>query len=156
MAPAARPVPEGYHTITPYLCCRNATDAIEFYKRALGASELFAMKQPDGRIGHAELQVGTSRVMLADEFPEMGFRSPESIGGSPVHLHVYVEEVDAAFDRAVQAGGEVLRPLKDQFYGDRSGSVKDPFGHVWHLSTHKEDLSPEEIAQRAKQQHQSG
>jgi PhnB protein len=144
-----KPIPEGYHSVTPYLCCKNAADAIEFYKKAFGATEVLRMGDPSGKVGHAELQIGDSRVMLADEFPEMGFKSPQSVGGSPVMLHLYVEDVDATFPRAVAAGAKVTREVADQFYGDRGGQVEDPFGHKWYVSTHKEDLSPEEIQKRA-------
>lgn len=153
MPAATQPIPEGFHSVTPYLSCRNAGDAIAFYERALGATLLFSMRQPDGRVGHAELQIGGSRVMLADEFPEMGFEGPQTLGGAGVHLHLYVEDSDAAFERAVAAGAEVLRLVTDQFYGDRSGTVKDPFGHVWHISTHVEDVPPEELERRAREQH---
>jgi PhnB protein len=149
---AVRPVPEGYNTLTPYLSIRGAADAIEFYKKAFGATEVMRMAQPDGRIGHAELQLGDSRLMLADEHPEMDFRSPRSLGGTPVMLHLYVDDVDTVVGRAVAAGAKVLRPIQDQFYGDRSGTVADPYGHVWHVATHKEDLSPEEIGRRAAAQ----
>jgi PhnB protein len=148
-----KPVPDGYHTITPYLSIKGAADAIEFYKRAFGATEVMRMAQPDGRVGHAELQIGDSRIMLADEFPEMDFRSPHSIGGTAVHLHMYVENVDGMVDRAVAAGAKLVRPVQDQFYGDRLGTVADPYGHVWHVSTHKEDLSMEELRKRAAAQH---
>jgi PhnB protein len=148
-----KPIPAGYHTIIPYLSIKGAADAIEFYKKAFGATESMRMAQPDGRIGHAELQLGDSRVMLADEFPEMDFRSPRSMGGSPVHIHMYVEDVDNVVSRAVAAGAKVVRPVQDQFYGDRSGTVADPYGHVWHVSTHTEDVSPEEMRKRAAAQH---
>jgi PhnB protein len=148
-----KPIPAGYHTIIPYLSIKGAADAIEFYKKAFGATESMRMAQPDGRIGHAELQLGDSRVMLADEFPEMDFRSPRSMGGSPVHIHMYVEDVDTVVSRAVAAGAKVVRPVQDQFYGDRSGTVADPYGHVWHVSTHTEDVSPEEMRKRAAAQH---
>ena len=148
-----KPIPAGYHTIIPYLSIKGAADAIEFYKKAFGATESMRMAQPDGRIGHAELQLGDSRVMLADEFPEMDFRSPRSMGGSPVHIHMYVEDVDTVVGRAVAAGAKVVRPIQDQFYGDRSGTVADPYGHVWHVSTHTEDVSPEEMRKRAAAQH---
>jgi PhnB protein len=148
-----KPIPAGYHTIIPYLSIKGAADAIEFYKKAFGATESMRMPQPDGRIGHAELQLGDSRVMLADEFPEMDFRSPRSMGGSPVHIHMYVEDVDTVVSRAVAAGAKVVRPVQDQFYGDRSGTVADPYGHVWHVSTHTEDVSPEEMRKRAAAQH---
>jgi len=148
-----KPIPEGYHTIIPYLSIKGAADAIEFYKKAFGASESMRVAQPDGRIGHAELQLGDSRIMLADEFPDMDFRSPLSMGGSPVHIHLYVESVDTVVGRAVAAGAKVVRPVQDQFYGDRTGTVADPYGHVWHVATHTEDLSAEEIAKRAAAQH---
>lgn len=143
-------IPDGYHSVTPYLCCRDAGKAIDFYKRAFGATELMRMPAPGGKIGHAELQVGSSRVMLADEFPEMGFMSPQSLGGSPVMLHLYVEDVDATVKTAEAAGGKVTRPVTDQFYGDRGGQLDDPFGHKWYVSTHIEDLSSEEIQERMK------
>ena len=148
-----KPIPEGYHTIIPYLSIKGAADAIEFYKKAFGASESMRVAQPDGRIGHAELQLGDSRIMLADEFPDMDFRSPLSMGGSPVHIHLYVESVDTVVGRAVSAGAKVIRPVQDQFYGDRTGTVADPYGHVWHVATHTEDLSPEEIGKRAAAMH---
>lgn len=149
MAKAKRAIPEGYHTTTPYLCVRGASDAIEFYKKAFGATELMRMGSPDGKVGHAELQIGDSRVMLADEFPEMGFLSPKTIGGSPVMMHLYVEDVDTTVPKAVAAGAKVTREVADQFYGDRGGQVEDPFGHKWYVATHKEDLTPEEIRTRA-------
>jgi len=153
MAGEVKPIPEGYHAITPYLSIKGASDAIEFYKKAFGASEVMRMAQPDGRIGHAELQFGDSRIMLADEHPEMDFRSPRAIGGTPVMLHLYVDDVDTVVSRAVSAGAKALRPVEDQFYGDRSGSVVDPYGHVWHVATHKEDLSMDEIRKRAAAAH---
>ena len=153
MATMVKPIPDGFHSVTPYLCIHGAAAAIDFYKRAFGAKEIMRMPQPDGRVGHAEIQIGDSRVMMADEFPEMDFRAPQSYGGSPVHLHVYVEDVDTVFKQALAAGGKEVRPVQDQFYGDRLGTVADPFGHVWHLSTHKEDLTPEEIGKRAAVMH---
>ncbi|HUK82177.1 MAG TPA: VOC family protein [Verrucomicrobiae bacterium] len=150
MAGNVKAIPEGYHSVTPYLIIKRAADAIEFYKKALGATELMRMPQPDGRIGHAELKIGDSHVMLADEFPEKNIRGPKSLGGSPVTIHLYVEDVDAVAMRAVAAGAKELMPVTDQFYGDRAGKFEDPFGHLWYISTHKEDLSPEEIAKRAK------
>ena len=143
-----KPIPEGYHSVTPYLCCRDAGAAIEFYKKAFGAKELMRMDN-QGKVGHAELQIGDSRIMLADEFPEMGFLSPQSVGGSPIMIHLYVEDVDTTANRAVSAGAKVTRPIADQFYGDRGGQFEDPFGHKWYVATHKEDLSPEEIGRRA-------
>ena len=145
----AKPIPEGYDTATPYLCIKDAARAIEFYKKAFGATELMRMAQPDGRIGHAEIRIGNSPIMLADEVPEMGHRSPQSLGGSPVSILLYVEDVDALFNQAVSAGAKVERPVQDQFYGDRTGGVTDPFGHVWYIATHKEDVSPEEMRKRA-------
>ena len=149
MTTTVKPIPEGYHSITPYLIVKGASDAIEFYKNAFGASELFRMAQPDGRVGHAEIRIGDSTIMLADEFPEMGHKSPNALGGSPVSLLVYVEDVDTVFARAVEAGAAEDRPVEDKFYGDRGGSVIDPFGHIWHIATHTEDLSPEEMQKRA-------
>jgi PhnB protein len=146
---AVKPIPDGYHTITPYLYIRGAAGAIDFYKRAFGAVELFRMPMPDGRIGHAEIQIGNSVVMLADEHPEMGARSPQTLGGASSGYMIYVEDVDAQFPKAVAAGAKVQRPLKDQFYGDRSATVEDPYGHVWTISTHKEDVPPDEMARRA-------
>jgi len=153
MPAKVKPVPDGYHTITPYLSIKGAANAIEFYKKAFGATEIMRMAEPDGRVGHAEVLVGDSRVMLADESPDIDFRSPHSIGGTAVHLHMYVENADAVVSQAVAAGAKVVRPVQDQFYGDRSGSVADPYGHVWHVSTHTEDLSMEEIRKRAAAQH---
>jgi len=142
-------IPEGYHSVTPYLCIDGAAEAIEFYKKAFGAKELSRMPAPGGKVGHAEVQIGDSHVMLADEFPEMGFRSPKSIGGTPVMMHLYVEDVDAAVTRAASAGAKVVRAVEDQFYGDRGGKIEDPFGHSWYVSTHVEDVSPEELEKRA-------
>jgi PhnB protein len=149
MTTQTKPIPEGYHTATPYLIVNGAASAIEFYKRAFGATEVMRFAQPSGKIGHAEILIGDSRIMLADEYPEMGYRSPQSFGGSPVSIHLYVEDVDALASQAVSAGAKVKQPIKDQFYGDRSGSFEDPFGHVWHISTRKEDLSLEEMQKRA-------
>ena len=147
-----KPIPEGYHSVTPYLCVKGAAAAIDFYKKAFGAKELLRMPAPGEKIGHAEIQIGDSHVMLADEFPEMGFLSPQSVGGSPVMMHLYVEDVDVTANKAVAAGAKVTKPVADQFYGDRGGQVEDPFGHKWYVSTHKEDVSPEEIeARRVKQ-----
>ena len=147
---AVKPIPEGYHSITPYLIVRGGSDAIEFYKRAFGATELFRFPAPDGKVGHAEIKIGDSPIMLADEYPQMGYNSPQSIGGSPVSLMIYVDEVDTVFSRAIEAGATVKEAVQDKFYGDRIGSVVDPFGHVWHIATHKEDVSIEEMQQRAK------
>ena len=147
---AAKPIPDGYSSVTPYLAVKQAADAIEFYRRAFGAKERCRMVAPDGKVGHAELTIGDSVIMLADEHPDMDFRSPESYGGASVTLHLYVKDVDASFRKATDAGAKQLREVKDQFYGDRSGTLRDPFGHVWHIATHKEDLSPEEIDRRAQ------
>jgi len=144
------PIPEGYHSVTPYLIIRGAADAIEFYKKAFGATELFRFPGPDGKIGHAELQVGNSRIMLADEYPDMGYNGPQTLGGSPIALMIYLADVDAVFNRAVEAGATVKEALQDKFYGDRIGTVIDPFGHRWHLATHQEDVSMEEMERRAK------
>jgi PhnB protein len=149
---ATKPIPEGYHSVTPYLILDRAADAIRFYKEALGASEILRMDRPDGRIGHAEIKIGDSPVMLADEHPEQGALSPKKIGGSPVMLHVYVEDVDRAVERAVAAGAKLIRPVADQFYGDRTGGIEDPFGYRWYIATHKEDLSLDEIRARAAAQ----
>jgi PhnB protein len=146
---SVRPIPEGYHSVTPYLIVKDGVRALDFYKQVFGATELMRMDSPDGRIGHAEIKIGDSPVMLADEFPEMGARSPQTIGGSPVSLVVYVADVDARVTRATAAGAKVLRPVQDQFYGDRSGMIEDPFGHIWTISTHQEDLSAEELSKRA-------
>ena len=142
-----KPIPDGYHSVTPYLIIKGASDAIEFYKKAFGATELFRMDH-QGKVGHAEIKIGDSPIMLADESPEMGYVGPTTLGGTPVSIMIYVEDVDTVFKQAVAAGGEQLKPLQDQFYGDRSGTLKDPFGHVWHVATHKEDVSPEEIEKR--------
>jgi len=147
-----KPVAVGYHTVTPYLMFSGASAAIEFYKKALGASEVMRLDDPNGRIHHAEIKIGDSCIMLADEHPELQALSPKTIGGSPVSLHVYVEDVDAAVDRAVKAGAKLVRPVADQFYGDRSGGVEDPFGYRWFIATHKEDLTIDEIRRRAAAQ----
>lgn len=153
---AVKPIPEGYHSVTPYLIVRGGGDAIDFYKKAFGAVELFRMGGPDGKIGHAEIKIGDSPVMIADEYPEMGYKGPQSIGGSSVSLLIYVENVDAVFNQAVDAGATVKEKLTDKFYGDRMGTVVDPFGHVWHLGTHIEDVSPEEMERRAQAAHGGG
>jgi PhnB protein len=146
-------IPEGYHSITPYLYIAGAERAIEFYKDIFGATEVMRMGDPAGKIGHAELKIGSSYVMLADEHPEMDVRSPQSYGGSPVGLLLYVEDVDAVAERAVAAGAKLLSPLEDKFYGDRMGKLEDPFGHVWAIATHKEDVSPEEMQRRVAALH---
>ena len=147
-----KPIPEGYHTVTPYLIVKGGAEAIEFYCKAFGAEEVMRLPAPGGKVGHAEIQIGDSRIMLADEVPEMGFLSPASLGGAAVSICLYVEDVDAVFQRALDAGGKQQRPVQDQFYGDRSGTLEDPYGHSWTVATHTEDLSPEEIQQRMQQQ----
>jgi PhnB protein len=142
---SAKPIPEGYHTLTPFLTVRNAVRAIEFYKQAFGAQERGVAKGPDGKVMHAELKIGDSVIMLSDEYPEFGSLSPQSIGGSPMGLHIYTENVDAAFDRAVKAGAQVEMPVSDQFWGDRYGKLKDPFGHKWSIATHVKDMSADEM-----------
>jgi len=142
--------PDGFHTLTPYLTIRNAAAALDFYKKAFHAVELMRMAGPDGKVMHAEMRIGDSIVMMSDEFPEMGCTSPQKLGGSPCTLMLYVDDVDVWFPRAIAAGGKVRFPVKDQFYGDRSGTFEDPFGHMWVLSTHKEDLTPDEISKRAQ------
>lgn len=149
MTTSVKPVPEGYHNVTPYLIVDGAAGAIEFYRKAFGATELMRVAAPGGKVGHAEIRIGDSRIMLADEFPDMGARSPKAFGGSPVNLHLYVEDVDAVARQAVAAGAKEVRPVKDQFYGDRSGAFEDPYGHLWHISTHKEDVPEDELKRRA-------
>jgi len=142
---SVKPIPEGYHTLTPFLTVRNAERAIEFYKQAFGAQERGVAKGPDGKVMHAEVKIGDSVIMLSDEFPEFGSLSPQSVGGSPMGLHIYIENVDAAFDRAVKAGAQVEMPVSDQFWGDRYGKLKDPFGHKWSIATHVKDMSADEM-----------
>ena len=149
MATSTKFIPEGYHTVTPYLYVRDAARAIEFYKKAFGATELSRFDAPGGKIAHAEIKIGDSLIMLADEFPDMDARSPQTIGGTPVGLLLYVEDVDAVAASAVSAGATLRSPLEDKFYGDRMGKLEDPFGHVWAIATHKEDVSPEEMERRA-------
>jgi PhnB protein len=148
MAEKVKAVPDGYEGATPYLICKNAEAAIDFYVRAFGAVELFRIGEP-GMVGHAEIKLGSAIIMLADEYPPLGALSPETIGGSPVSLMVYVENVDEFTEKAVAEGLQVLRPVEDQFYGDRVGHFVDPFGHKWSFATHLEDLTPEEIGRRA-------
>ena len=148
---AAKPIPEGYHTLTPYLSVDNAAEAIDFYKRAFGAEEHFRMHGPNDTIAHAELKIGDSVVMLSDPFPQSSVRPPKEIGGTSSSLFMYVEDVDTVFRKAVDAGGTSTMEPADQFWGDRFGTVTDPFGHVWSISTHIEDLTPEEIAERSKE-----
>jgi PhnB protein len=147
-----KPIPDGYHTATPYLIIRGAAAALEFYKKALGARELVRHAMPDGTIAHAEIQVGNSRIMVGEESPDMGFRGPLTLGGSGSGILLYVEDVDAWFKRAVDAGGKVFRPVADQFYGDRTGTFTDPYGHVWTIATHIEEVSAEEMARRMNAQ----
>jgi PhnB protein len=144
---AVKPIPDGYHTVTPYIICKGAAKALDFYKAAFGAAEIMRHEM-GGMIGHAEVRIGDSIVMLADEFPQMGAVSPKTLGGTPCGLCIYLNDVDAAVDKAVKAGCTVERPLQNQFYGDRSATLLDPFGHKWTLTTHVEDVSPEEMKRR--------
>jgi len=146
---AVRHIPEGYSTVTPYLIVKGGADAIDFYTRVFGATELMRFAMPNGSIAHAEIQIGNARVMLADEQLGRGYRSPQSLGGSGTGIMVYLEDVDQVFNRALQAGAKSLEPVKNQFYGDRSGTLADPFGHWWTIATHVEDVSPEEMERRA-------
>lgn len=142
-------VPEGYERVTPYLCVSGCAEAIEFYKKAFEATEVSRMPDPSGKIGHAEIKIGESMIMLSDEFPELGVLSPKTIGGTPVALMLYFQDVDAVGARAIAAGARLTRAIEDQFYGDRSGKLEDPFGHVWWIATHIEDVSQEEMEKRA-------
>ena len=146
-----KPIPDGYPRVTPYLHVDGAADAIDFYKRILGAKERMRMPGPDGKVGHAELEFGESVVMIADEFPDMDVRGPKSIGGTPVTIHLYVEDVDAVFDAAVEAGATSVQDVEDKFYGDRGGGFEDPWGHRWSIARHVEDVPPEEMEQRMKE-----
>ena len=148
MAANVKAQPDSYHTVTPYLIVAGAASAIEFYKRAFDAVEKVRMDGPEGRIAHAELQIGDSIVMLADEHPERGARGPKSVGGSPISLLLYVKDVDAVVKGAVSVGAKLTRPVEDQFYGDRVGGVEDPFGHLWYVATHVEDVTREEMKRR--------
>jgi len=145
-----KPIPEGYNTATPYLSISGAKEAIEFYKLAFGATEVFCMDTPSGEVAHAEIKIGNSLIMLCDACDENPMPSPDTLGGSTVAMHLYVEDVDAMFEQAIDAGALDIKSVEDQFYGDRMGTLKDPFGHIWFVSTHKEDLTPEEIQQRAE------
>ena len=147
---AVKPIPDGYHSATPYLIVKGAADAIDFYKRAFGATELFRMPDPKGAIMHAEIRIGDSVLMLADDQPQAICHGPRSLGGSTVGLLIYLENVDTVFKRAIEAGGKSVRPVTNQFYGDRSGTLEDPFGHVWTVATHVEDVPPEELERRAQ------
>ena len=153
MANKVKPIPEGYHTVTPYLIVKGAAKAIDFYKKAFRATEVMRFPDPSGRIAHAEIMMGDSHIMLADEVPEMGHRSPQSLGGSPVSILLYCEDVDAVVAEAVAAGAKLVRPVEDQFYGDRTGGVEDPFGHTWYVATHKEDVPLAELQKRAAAAH---
>jgi PhnB protein len=149
MSTKVKPIPDEFHTLTPYLTVKGAAQAIDFYKRAFGATERFRFPGPDGKtIGHAEIVIGDSILMMADEIPSMGNRSPQSFGGTPVSLLIYVEDVDTAYKRAIDAGAKVKMPVEDKFYGERAGCLEDPFGHQWTLMTHIEDVSPEEMRKR--------
>ena len=145
---AVQPVPEGYSTVTPYLIVSGAAEAIDYYTKVFGATELMRFPGPDGKVSHAEIKIGTSIVMLADEAPDRGYRSPQSLGGSGTGIMLYVEDVDSVFGRAIAAGGKTHQAVADQFYGDRSGSLIDPFGHMWTVATHVEDVAPEEMQRR--------
>jgi|ERR1044072_213334 PhnB protein len=147
---SVKSIPEGYHTATPYLIINGAAEAIEFYQKAFGATELFRFPAAEGKIGHAEIKIGDSPIMLADEFAEMGYKGPKALGGSSVSIMIYLDDVDTVFNRAVEAGATVKEAVSDKFYGDRVGTLVDPFGHIWHVATHKEDLSPEEMQARAQ------
>jgi len=146
-----KPIPEGYHTATPYLICNGASEAIEFYKKVFGAKETVRMPMPGGTLGHAEIRIGDSVIMLADENPEHGARSPQHYGGTPVSVLLYVEEVDEVFKQAVSAGAKAVRPPQDMFYGDRASTITDPFGHSWYIHTHVKDVTPEEMRKAMQQ-----
>ena len=148
---SVRAIPEGYSSVTPYLIVRGAAQALDYYKMAFDAEELMRFPGPDGRIMHAEIQIGDARVMVADESPEMGHKSPATLGGNATGLMLYVTDVDDTFQRAISAGGKVMQPVKDQFYGDRSGNVTDPFGHTWTIATHIEDVAPDELQRRMQE-----
>lgn len=152
---SVKKIPEGYEGATPYLCCKGAAAAIEFYKKAFGAVEVCRMGKGD-MVGHAEFRIGKALVMIADEYPDMGFLSPKTIGGTPVQMYIYVEDVDALCQRAVNAGITIIRPLENQFYGDRSVAFEDPWGHRWGFATHVEDVSPEEITRRSAAMYGAG
>lgn len=149
MSKSVRPIPEGHAAVSPYLIVNDAAAALDFYRTAFGAVELMRHKDPSGKVGHAEIIIGGSVIMLADEFPDFGARSPRHYGGTPVSIHLYVEDVDKLASQAIAAGAKMVRPVQDQFYGDRNGTLEDPFGHHWHISTHIEDVAPEELSRRA-------
>ena len=146
----ANTIPPGHHTVSPYLAIKDAVKALEFYKKAFGATESYKLMMPDGRLGHAEIRLGDSVIMLSDEFPAYGGKAPQTLGGSPVSIHLYVEDVDGFFKRALAAGAKERKPVMDQFYGDRSGQLEDPFGHLWWVATHKDDNAPEEMQKRVQ------
>ena len=150
MSGKVKAIPEGYEGAMPYLIIKGAANALEFYKKAFGATEVMRIPAPGGSVGHAEIKIGKALIMLADEFPEMNCKSPQSFGGSPVSIMLYVQDVDTFVKRAIAAGAKSLRPVENKFYGDRSGSLEDPFGHQWHFSTHVEDVPPDEMAKRAE------
>ncbi|HUR97487.1 MAG TPA: VOC family protein [Pyrinomonadaceae bacterium] len=152
MSNGVKPIPDGYEGITPYLICKDAAAAMEFYKKAFGAEEILRIGEGD-TVAHAEMKIGNAIFMMANEFPDMGAVSPQTLGGTPVSLYVYVEDVDSFAEKAIAEGLKVLKPVSDQFYGDRSGHFEDPFGHHWGFATHKEDLTPEELDERAKAGH---
>ncbi len=151
MSSNVKSIPEGHHTVTPHLMIKGAGRAIDYYRHAFGAEEMMRMADPDGKVRHAEICIGDSRLMISDEFPEEfpQFRSAESMGGSPMNIYLYVDDVDGCCGRAIAAGGQEIEPVADQFYGDRRGGVRDPFGYVWWIATHKEDLSADELRRRA-------
>jgi PhnB protein len=150
---SVKPVPEGFHTATPYLTINDGVEALEFYKKAFGATEKYKLVMPDGRLGHAEIRIGDSIIMLGEEFKEYGCTSPRTLGGTPVGIYLYVPDVDTFFKKALAAGATERKPVTDQFYGDRSGQLEDPYGHVWWVATHKEDLTPQEIESRMQEMH---
>jgi len=150
---AVKYIPDGYHTATPYLIIKGAAKALDFYKKAFGATEIMRMPDSDGKIGHAEIKIGNSPIMLADEFPDRGYKSPQSIGGTPVSIMLYVENVDKTVERAVAEGAKITKAVENQFYGDRNGTISDPFGHVWTISTHVEDVTPAEMQRRIEAMH---
>jgi PhnB protein len=153
MATNVKPIPDGYHSVTPYLIIKGAAAAIDYYKNVFGATELFRMAGPDGKVGHAEIKIGDSPIMLADEHPDLGHVGPQTLGGTSVGIMIYVDNVDTMFKAAIAAGGQQIKPVEDQFYGDRSGTLKDPFGHMWTVATHVEDVAPEEMEKRAAAAH---
>src|SRR5262245_662364 len=148
---SVKAIPARHPTSSPYLAIKKAAEALEFYKKAFGANEIYKLMMPDGRLGHAEIRLGDSVIMMADEFPEFGGKAPQTLGGSPVSIHLYVEDVDGFVKRAVSAGAKEREPVMDQFYGDRSGQLEDPFGHLWWVATHKEDVPPDEMQKRVEE-----